>query len=60
MDKWIIIAIVVAIALYVIGNFSAMHKNAKMPLRKKGLNDLTETLPRTNKGEEEKTTFGKK
>jgi hypothetical protein len=49
MDNWIIIVIFIAAIALVIGNFSLVQKNAKTPLRKKSLNDLQETLPRSNK-----------
>lgn len=49
MDNWVTIAIIVVIVIFMIGNLSTVHKNSSMPLRKKGLNDLKETLPRTNK-----------
>lgn len=49
MDNWLIIAIIVAAFALVIGNMSVVQKNAKKPLRKKSLNDLEETLPRSNR-----------
>jgi len=49
MDNVIIVVIFIAALALVIGNFSLVQKNAKTPLRKKGLNDLQETLPRSNK-----------
>lgn len=60
MNEWIPLAVVIIVVLYVIGNYSTVQKNAKMKLRKKGLNELKETLPRTHKKSPEKTTFGKK
>lgn len=60
MDSWIPLAIIIVIVLFIIGNFSTVHKNARTPLRKKSLNDLEETLPRTQKSSENKPTFGKK
>ena len=60
MDSWIPLAIIIVVVLFMIGNFSTVHKNAKNPLRKKGLNDLEETLPRTNKTAPEKVSFGKR
>lgn len=59
-SSWLPLIIIIAVVLFMIGNFSTVQKNAKTPLRKKGLNDLKETLPRTNKGKDEKTTFSKK
>lgn len=49
MDNWLVIAIIIAALALVIGNFSTVQKNANTPLRKKSLNDLQETLPRSNK-----------
>lgn len=59
-ENWIAISIVIVIFLYMVGNFSTVQKNSKTPLRKKGLNDLKETLPRTNKATTEKETMKKK
>ena len=59
-SSWLPIIIIIGVVLFMIGNFSTVQKNAKTPLRKKSLNDLKETLPRTNKGKEEKKTFSKK
>ena len=57
MDNWIIIVIfIVAIGL-VIGNFSMVQKNAETPLREKSLNDLQETLPRSNKTDHKMPTI---
>ena len=49
MDNWIAISMVVIVAVILIGNLSTFEKNAKQPLRRKGLNDMKETLPRSNK-----------
>lgn len=51
MSEWLIPIIIVVIVLFYIGNLSNLQKNAKMPLRKKSLNDLKETLPRNHKTE---------
>ena len=50
-DSFIVFAIIVAVVMYIIGSFSTVQKSAKKPLRKQGLNDLKETLPRTHKVE---------
>jgi hypothetical protein len=47
MDNWLVTVIIVAALALIIGNFSTFQKNAKTPLRKKSLNDLQETLPRS-------------
>lgn len=52
--SWFVIAIVIAVFLFIVGTFSTVHKNAKTPLRKQGLNDLKETLPRSNKSQSKK------
>jgi hypothetical protein len=57
MDNWLVIIIIVAALGLVIGNFSLVQKNAKKPLRNKGLNDLQETLPRSNKAEHKMPTI---
>jgi len=49
MNDWLVIIIIIAVVALIIGNFSVVQKNAKTPLRKKGLNDLQETLPRSHK-----------
>lgn len=51
MDNWIAWAIVIIAAVLFIGNLSTFQKSARTPIRKKGLNDLEETLPRTHKTE---------
>ncbi len=59
-ESWVAPAIIIIALVILIGNLSTFQKSAKTPLRKKGLNDLKETLPRSNKIESEKTTFSKK
>jgi hypothetical protein len=49
MTNWLTIVIITLVCVIMIGNFSTFHKNAKTPLRKKNLNDLKETLPRSYK-----------
>ena len=41
--------IIVVVIIFFIGNFSTVQKTAKNPMRKKSLNELEETLPRTHK-----------
>lgn len=60
MDSWIIILIFIIAALGIIGNFSTVRRNAKTPLRKKSLNDLEETLPRSHKKPHKMDTVNKK
>jgi hypothetical protein len=49
MESWLIVLITVVAMASIIGNLSALQKNAKQKLRSKGLNELKETLPRKNK-----------
>lgn len=49
MQDWVPILIVIAVVCMIIGTFSTLNKSAKQPLRKKSLNELEETLPRTNR-----------
>ncbi|QOL25175.1 hypothetical protein LP316_12830 [Thalassotalea sp. LPB0316] len=48
-DYTIALIIIVVVILFLIGNFSTVQKTAKKPLRKKSLNELEETLPRSQK-----------
>jgi len=59
MDEWLPIAIIVIILVIIIGNFSTFQKNSKTPLRKKGLNDLKETLPRDHQKDHKMPTMNK-
>ena len=49
MDNWVTTLIIIAVCAILIGNLSTLQKSASKPLRKKGLNDLEETLPRSAK-----------
>lgn len=49
MDNWLAWVIITIACVLFIGNLSTFQKSAKHPLRKKSLNDLEETLPRTHK-----------
>jgi len=49
MDSWLAIFIIVISVVIIIGNLSTFQKSSKQRMRKKSLNDLEETLPRTNK-----------
>lgn len=60
MNNWIILLVFVIFALVIIGNMSTVRRNAKTPLRKKGLNDLEETLPRSRKKPHKMDTMTKK
>lgn len=56
MGEWLIPIVIIGVVLFYIGNLSTLQKNAKTPLRKKGLNDLKETLPRSHKTEHKMST----
>jgi len=60
MDSWLIPGLIIITVVLIIGSFSTVQKNAKTPLRRKGLNDLEETLPRSNKTEDQKESFKRK
>lgn len=49
MENWLTFTIIIIALGVIIGNLSMVQKNAKQKMRKKNLNDLKETLPRTNK-----------
>ncbi|MEW6991696.1 hypothetical protein AADZ91_13565 [Colwelliaceae bacterium 6441] len=60
MDSWVAPVIIIIAIVVIIGNFSTVQKSAKVPLRKKSLNDLKETLPRTHKTDHKMKTVNKK
>lgn len=60
MGEWLIPIVIIGVVLFFIGNLSTFQKNAKTPLRKKGLNDLKETLPRDNKTQHKMPTVKSK
>jgi len=49
MDNWIAYVIIGIAVVIIIGNFSTFQKNTYQKMRKKNLNELTETLPRSTK-----------
>jgi len=56
MVEWIIPIATLAVILFYINKFSTLKKNAQTPMRKQGLNDLKETLPRSHKTEHKMPT----
>ncbi len=60
MDDWIATILIILACVIVIGNFSTFEKNSKQKLRKKGLNDLKETLPKSNQNKHKMPTINKK
>ena len=59
MDSWIPFIIITLAFVIIIGNFSTFQKNTNQRMRKKNLNDLDETLPRTNKTHHKMSTIEK-
>ncbi len=49
MNEWIAPVLIIVALVIIVGNFSTFQKSAKTPLRKKSLNELTETLPRSKR-----------
>ncbi len=49
MDNWLAIFMIVITVVIIIGNLSTFQKSSKQKMRKQSLNDLKETLPRSNK-----------
>ena len=58
-EDWVAPTIVIIALVILIGNLSTFQKSAKTPLRKKSLNDLKETLPRTQKSPHKMATVTK-
>jgi hypothetical protein len=59
MDNWIAYLIVGIAFVIIIGNFSTFQKNTHQKMRKKNLNDLEETLPRSQQTEHKMPTIPK-
>lgn len=59
MDNWLAIFMIVITVVIIIGNLSTFQKSSKQKMRKKGLNDLQETLPRSNKSTHKMATIDK-
>lgn len=59
MDNWIAYVIIIISVVIVIGNFSTFQKNTNQKMRKKNLNDLEETLPRSNQAAHKMPTVNK-
>jgi hypothetical protein len=60
MDSWIPYVIITLACVIIIGNFSTFQKNTNQRMRKKNLNDLDETLPRSHKTDHKMSTIGTK
>ncbi|MCW8864931.1 MAG: hypothetical protein OQK09_11535 [Colwellia sp.] len=59
MDNWLAILIIVIAVVLIIGNFSTFQKSSHQKLRKTNLNDLKETLPRSQKTTHKMPTIDK-
>jgi hypothetical protein len=57
MDDWIAYIIIGIALVLIIGNFSTFQKSTHHRMRKKNLNDLEETLPRTHRTEHKMPTI---
>lgn len=60
MDNWIAYVMITIAFVIIVGNFSTFQKNTNQRMRKKNLNDLKETLPRSHKTDHKMSTIGKK
>ena len=47
MENWVPYIIIGIAIVIIVGNFSTFQKSSKHKMRKKNLNELEETLPRT-------------
>ncbi len=59
MDNWIAYLIIGLAAVIIVGNFSTFQKNTHQKMRKKNLNDLEETLPRSQQTDHKMPTIQK-
>lgn len=58
-EGWVAPIIIIISLVILIGNLSTFQKSSKTPLRKKGLNDLKETIPRPQKSAHKMPTMAK-
>ncbi len=58
-DDWLAYLIIGIAVVIIIGNFSTFQKNTNQRMRKKNLNDLKETLPRSQRTEHKMKTIEK-
>ncbi len=59
MNNWLAILMIVITIVIILGNLSTFQKSTQQKMRKKSLNDMQETLPRTNKHAHKMDTFNK-
>jgi len=57
MDDWMAYIIIGIALVIIIGNFSTFQKNTHQKMRKNNLNDLKETLPRSQRSEHKMPTI---
>lgn len=60
MDNWIPYIIIGIALVLIIGNFSTFQKSTHHKMRKKNLNDLEETLPRSHRSDHKMPTIKNK
>ena len=59
MDDWIAYLIIGIAFVIIVGNFSTFQKSTHHKMRKKNLNDLEETLPRSQRTDHKMPTIQK-
>ena len=59
MDNWIAIIIIIIAFALIVGNFSTFQRTSHQKLRKTNLNDLKETLPRSQQTDHKMQTIDK-
>lgn len=59
MDNWIPYIIIGIAVVLIIGNFSTFQKSTHHKMRRTNLNDLKETLPRSQKTDHKMPTINK-
>lgn len=57
MDNWIAYVMITIAVVIIVGNFSTFQKNTNQRMRKKNLNDLEETLPRSHQTDHKMSTI---
>jgi hypothetical protein len=57
MDNWIAFVMITIAVVIIVGNFSTFNRNTNQRMRKKNLNDLEETLPRSHKTDHKMSTI---
>jgi hypothetical protein len=57
MDNWIAYVMITIAIVIIVGNFSTFQKNTNQRMRKKNLNDLEETLPRSHQTDHKMSTI---